>query len=794
MNFKTTFVLLILAAIGVSLWMVATARQLTTDTDKPEESPEVTRHNVLEDGPANDDVVFIRFERRDKPTVAFEKVPQDEGETQPAQWMMTEPLECAAETYAASGLATMFIGLQYNRSFKLGEDGAVDATAAGLDSPAAALTIRDAKDAEHTLQIGKRVPLSNDTYVRVKGNDKIFVVSRDFARDIDKKVGEYRAKNLARFSAGDAREMRIEYEGKAYHFSRGDDEEWMLNEPVRAYVLQPKVQALANGLASVRVKEFLEGTPDSLDSYGLAPPYLTISVTTEKQEEIKDEVVEGEPPTTQPVEPKFKTVTNTYALEVGGFADLESETRYIKPADQPWVATATVQQLDKLVPILADLRDPKLTRIKASEATRIDLTSEGATTTLEKTDGRWTGSGDLEQLDRDAVKSLLDTFESIRAIDFVDAPGDPATYGLDVPRASLSVTTAGSVEPVTLNIGADTSSGRNTYVQVAGQQTVMVISAARAAELAVSPISLRSREITSGSPAQITRIEVERGETHYALQRSEKGDKWEMLAPADAPADPESVGALVNDLARLRAKSVVGKDDFDAYGLETPELTISFVMHEPLEGPPAETETQPAAPASKDVEHTLQVSNIEDRTYARIDDSPYVFELDQTVYADFSQELIKRGLFDIKADAVASLSIETDDGLLEFAREGDEWVFAPDKFVKLSQEEVGQFVQELAELRVSAYMAYSDGDLEKYGLDDPIATATMSLADGSTITLKLAHARAGELPRKAAWVERQRVFLLPPEQAQKLTRDLEYYVETDKPAAPAAPRGRPPTP
>jgi hypothetical protein len=298
-------------------------------------------------------------------------------------------------------------------------------------------------------------------------------------------------------------------------------------------------------------------------------------------------------------------------------------------------------------------------------------------------------------------------------------------------------------------------------------------------------------------------IEVERGESHYALQRANKGARWEMLTPAGAPPDRESVRALANDLARLRAKRVVAKDDFETYGLDSPEMTISFVMNKPAETPPATTETQPAptdtqpaeAPAIESVEHTLRVSKVDDHTYARIDDSPYVFELDETVYADLTQELIKRGLFDIKADAVASLNIETDDGLLEFAREGDVWIFAPDKFVKLSQDEVGKLVKELAELRVTAYVAYSDGDLEKYGLDEPIATATMTLEDDSTITLKLAHARPGELPRKAAWVEQQRIFLLPPEQAQKLTRGLDYYVERDKPAAkPAGPGGRPPTP
>jgi hypothetical protein len=78
-------------------------------------------------------------------------------------------------------------------------------------------------------------------------------------------------------------------------------------------------------------------------------------------------------------------------------------------------------------------------------------------------------------------------------------------------------------------------------------------------------------------------------------------------------------------------------------------------------------------------------------------------------------------------------------------------------------------------------VAYRDGDPASYGLADAPVTVTIRLKDESTITLKVDQVRAGELPRKAAWVEQQRVFLLRQAEAEKLMRGLDYYVKPKTP-------------
>lgn len=775
MNFKTTFVLLVLVIIGVGLWIVAGQREPAVEPEETQPSTPTQPRYALDPRPEADDIVRLEFERRDRPALVFERRAKEDDPEAMSDWRMVAPLDSATETYQVDGLVRMLTGLQYQRSFQPGT-GQVSLADAGLQPPVATLRLTDQDGTQYAAELGKKVALSNNTYVHLADSPEILVVARDLTRDIEREANDYRAKRLLTLVAGDARHLRIEHEGKPYDFTRADDNQWVINQPVKAYALSDKVRALAEALGRVRVSEFIEDAPAALDAYGLDAPMLVITLVTEKTEQITPDSADAEEPTTQPSEPKFKTVVGEHALLVGDFADLKSTTRYVKLPNQPWIASVTQQQLDPLIPKLSELRDPAVTRVKADDVTRLELTHDDETTTLEKVDGKWQGTGDLAELETAAVKSLLQAFEDVNAIDYVDNPRDLAEYGLAQPRTVLTATTSGSVEPVSLRIGADTPSGRNTYVQVAGQTPVMVINAQRAAELTLKPISLRSREITSATPDQIMRLNIQQRDRSYTLERKPGARSWNMLEPADAPPNPSAVRELVNDLSRLRAKQVVARDDDQDYGLQNPVVTVEFQLELPLAGPPPTTESQPAV---ERVTHTLRVGRQADQTYARFDDVPYVFQLDETVYQVLTAELIRPGLFDIASDDVGYLKIEAPGGTVEFQREDDEWIYPPDKFLKLSQKKVGDFVNELAKLRVSAYVAYRDGDPAAYGLENAPVTVSIRLKDDSEITLKIDQVRAGELPRKAAWLEQQRVFLLRHAEAEKLMRGLDYYVKPE---------------
>ncbi|HUU95170.1 MAG TPA: DUF4340 domain-containing protein [Phycisphaerae bacterium] len=784
MNFKTTLVLLVIVVIGAVVLFLVPARETPTEEDQDQAlTPVRETKYVFDPQPATNDVVRLELERPGQVRLAFERAPKADQPEQMEPWEMREPLSTPTETYVVDGLVRTFASLQSRSSFKPGAEGAVSAANAGLEPPVATVTFADKDGKGYKLEVGKKAAMSQDTYVRIAGRQTIHIAARDLAQELKKETKDYRAKTLVKLTADDAVGVELEHGGKTYDLSRGEDGEWVINTPVKAYADGEKVRGLVEKLNRVRVDEFIEDEPEALTPYGLDEPFLTMKVTTETKRRLP---VEGdEEPATQPAEPQYEIVTNTYGLAVGGFADMKSEYRYVKLLDRPWVVRVSDGTLKDLVPNLPDWRDPRVTRVKAADATRIELTVGADSATLNKVDGRWQGSGDLAELEQPALTNLLEAFEDVNAIDYVDDTEDPAKYGLDAPRAVVKVTTSGAVAPVELKIGANTSSDRNTYVQLAGQPTVMVISAKQADRLAVTPLSLRSREIFSGQPKDIREIDVTRGETHYALAK--EGDEWKMSDPPGASPDPASMRELSNDLVRLLAKRVVAKGNDAAFGLAEPAVVVRFKMEEPAPPPPTTTPasqpatTQASQPASAPVlvEHTLHVGRKGKTTYCRKDDDPYIFELDETIYRVLTAELIRRSLFEFKGEEVVGLTIEAPGGTLEFGEADGQWRYLPDLTVELSQKKLKDFAGELAKMRVEAYLAYGDGDLEAAGLADAPVTVTLRLKDAPQVTLKIDQVRRGELPRKAAWVEAGHIFLLRQAEAEKLMRGLDYYAKPE---------------
>ncbi len=779
MNFRTTAILVVLAAAGAALWLFSGETKPAGDSG---EQPKRETTYVLDPRPDSDAARRILFERAGQPTLMFERVDSGDGGPGAAEWRMTAPVTARTESYLVDGLARTVGGLVSQSTVRVGEKG-VTAAAAGLEPPRATITVVDKDGKEFKLEIGKNVALSNDTYVRAAGKDVVHIVSRGFDTEIQRKANDFRAKQLFRLGRQKLMQVDIEHDGRTYAIQRSG-EDWIIDAPVKAYADTTKMQALVSAFGGVQVQEFIEDAPAALEKFGLAQPYLTVRFTTQLEKK-------PDPAASQPADSQPQFEEHKYALLVGDFADMDRKSRYIKLAEEPWVASATVEALDKLVPKLAEWRDSRVTRMDTSGATQLELRVGDAAATLRRDGGTWRGDGDLAELDQEAVRALLTVVEDLRALDYVDQPENLETYALATPRAELRITAAGTVEPFVLRIGGPTPSGRNSFAQVGGQAGLVVISAAQAERLAPRPISLRSKVITDFAPERLSAITLARGEQRVELVRVE--GKWQITAPVAAPPDDATVRELTNTIVRLRARELAGKDDFASFGLEQPAITLEFTLAPPATASAAATSSAPAELAdsapSQPESHKLTFGRAGNKTYARLDDQPYIHELDETHWPVLSSELIRRKLFDFKADQITGIRIEAPGGTLDFARQDAAWTFKPEPYVKLSQKALKQLCDDLAAMRVEAYLAYQDGDIDAAGLSAAPVSVSLAIAaesaDGdatstspatTTITLKCDQVERGELPRKAAWVEQKRIFLLRPADIERLMRGLDAYV------------------
>lgn len=777
MNFKTTVVLVALLVIVAALWLLVPSRQ---EAAPPAAPTPATARKIFDPPPNADAVVRVELARPDAPTLVFERI-RDETPA-PARglenWRIVAPLSSPAESYKVRGLITALNELESLVRFEAGAPGELTAAEAGLEPPTATVTLITDDDKRHVLEIGKKAVMSSDTYVRIPGTATVHLARRDLLTQVKQDLSDFRARRLVELKPDEATALRIEHEGTTYDLSRSPDGEWVINAPVRAWADREKVRALLNRLNTVRAEEFIDDAPAAPAQYGLEPPFLRLTVTTETRREIQPDTAAD----TQPAEPQFETVTRMHGLVVGGL-DLKGERRYVRPGTEAWVVSVPVASLKDLVPDLAALRDPRVTRVKAADVTELTLAVGAASTTLRKEGGVWQGTGELAQLETAAVSDLLEAFEDLRAVSYIDEPGPPAEYGLAEPRASVTVTASGAVAPVTLHIGQETESGRNAYVQRAGERTVIVTSAAQAGRLVVSPLALRSRAIFSYPVEQLRRVEVQRGPRQYELVRA--GDEWRLAAPADAPLAADNARNLANDLARLRAAQVVARDEPGRYGLDQPAVRICFDVATPPPPPPdTAPATEPAAGPEEVVAHTLWIGRVDGTAYARHDEDPFIFQLDETVYRTLTAELIDPQLFDFRAELITGLTIAGPDLTLELTRDGAAWKYAPEPYLALDAARVDELATHITQLRAEEYIAYRGGDLAAAGLADAPVSVTVRVGDGREAVLKIGPLAAGELTRPAALVAEQRIFRLRNEDCEKLLRGLDAYVKAETPATP----------
>lgn len=781
MNFRTTAILLALALIGGGIWMYVTLKKATQERklESAEQTATGPRY-VFDPRPDPKDILAVELERPGKPTLRFERQVKKDKPDERTDWRMVQPLSAAVEAYMVNGLASGVVNLQYKRVLKPGTD--LSLADAGLKGPRATIRLTDKDGKKYVVHIGRQVPLSSDTYIGVEGRDEILITSRNFDYDLKRKVNDYRSKGLFRNVARtDAKRITIEHGGKTCTLVKLDSKTWKITQPVVAYADAEKIRTWVNSFANLRVAEFIDDKPASLETYGLDKPYLTATLVTEREEL---EVPKKAQTDTQPVEPKYRTVRHSYKVLVGAYADLEKKKRYIKLPDQPWVASIDARTIERIEPKLDEWRDPRLIRAEADDIRRIEIRKRGRQVVLVRQDDQWRAEAGVDALDEEAVGKLVRALADLKAADFIDQPDAAASYGLDAPRAVVRIETA-TGEPVELRVGKPTPSGRNVYAQLAGQPSVAVLTRDAADAVAVGPLALRSKVILDASGLRPVRIERRQGARHDLLA-SAGGGTWSFEDPAGAPADSTSVRQLVSDLTDLRAKAVVGRDDPARWGLDAPALVLRVTFE------PKNATTQPATQASSSqpasgpasqparVTHTLRIARRNRRTFCRIDDQPYVFELDESLWRVLTDELIDRQLLDLDPAKVVGLKIEAPGGTLDFVRDEGVWQYKPDPFVKLSQKKVGDLVRDLARLRVDHYLAWRSADLTEAWVQNARVTVTLTLEDGSQVTLKVEQEKAGELPRRAVWLEQATAFRLREGEAQRLLRGLDAYLLTER--------------
>ena len=173
------------------------------------------------------------------------------------------------------------------KPFKLDEVKAKDLGRYGLGRPSRTVHLVLKDGTSRTLEIGDATGKKDEGKydAREKGSPLVAVIPGAVVKDLEKGMGELRAKKLLEVATYDTQGFDVTSEGKTRTYTKStakdkdgfDKTQWKRTAPEAADLETSKVEDALFKLGGVEVQEFLDH-PQDLAAYGLDAPLLKVTI------------------------------------------------------------------------------------------------------------------------------------------------------------------------------------------------------------------------------------------------------------------------------------------------------------------------------------------------------------------------------------------------------------------------------------------------------------------------------------------------------------------------------------
>jgi len=717
-------------------------------------------------------------------------------------WNMVEPARGKADAAKVNEIVDALLDLRaVGTEERLGDE------ITGLGAPLWTLRLRDSKDRVYTLLIGLPLPLTKGdrTYVgvpaennggggalRPAGSLQTYAAAAGFAAMLDHAVNEFRSKTILSVKPADV--VRVSVEGRETFellkdkgppaaTDRGGDpyDGWTLvTKRFTARADKDQVKALLDNLADVGVTNFVADEPESLALYGLDNPRLVVRVQVRSTEPGPSSAATASVPASQPVK--------ECGLALGQKMD---DMVYARPLDERAVFGVYVTLEDSLQPSAESLRDRRVMAPPAGEVASVEVALADQEIRLTKRDGKWHMESPFAGRANDqAVQNLIQRVTQLKAESFEDGVVSLASYGLDSPRATITLRYAGAAEPLKLLVGSRSSSGEMTFINSASSGAP--VAAIRTAEAEL---------LTAGAAAYwdtpILAVPVAEKVVGLELRNRPDGDitllpghagTWAFSKPVSAPARTKPVNDVIAAVRHATATRIVavGPSVPDKYAKDKSVISVTVTT----ECPPASQaagegvpESQPASePSAEPVRRTyvLRVGKIGPDSFAWSEGGKItaVGQMLATFYDTFAAELRNLRVGSTSEEPVDAIRIAGERETLELRRQAGHWVCPADPHMRLDDRKVEDYIRQCDWLQCERFVSHSSAHAAKYGLDKPSVAVEFVPASGPTYRFAVAAAGPqGSASRYASASGVEGVFLLSQEAVKGLSKTAADFKE-----------------
>jgi hypothetical protein len=335
----------------------------------------------------------------------------------------------------------------------------------------------------------------------------------------------------------------------------------------------------------------------------------------------------------------------------------------------------------------------KVFSVEADKIQEITVTTDGETTTLQKTDGTWKITSPVKvDADANEVSGLTTAITGLEVNRIVEEnAANLADYGLATPRIKVAFKAEGGSGE--LHIGDKTPTQSDMYAMRPGEQRVFLVPAFQETSLAKNTFTLRDKRILHFDRDKVDTVEVNVPGSP-AVQVARTGTEWVVKAPIQVRGDYSAIEALLTRLSTASMTELIDPNSPDTFGLETPTAVVTV--------------------GAGSARAALELGAERDgKLYAHDRARQLIFAVDPSLAADVKKtvdDLRDKDLFEFRTFNADRLRLTRGTDVYEFQRVAgsgesqDKWQRVVDgKTTDLDATKVEDFVTKLAALRAQSY-------------------------------------------------------------------------------------------
>ncbi len=295
----------------------------------------------------------------------------------------------------------------------------------------------DAKGQMWRLLVGKAASDQRGSYVRVKGDDRVFVALARLRDVFDRDASYWRDKSIVKFDKDKAVALTLAGNGETLKFKKAESGDWSFDPPPAGlpadYRLdQDKVKRIVSTLAALTATEFDDG-PATVDR-GLEPPKYTVTATLADGAKV--------------------------AVRLGAEKDAKDKPVYVQREGAPQVCLTQAFNANNLRKTVDELRDLRVVTFDPEKAKKYTCVEGARRIVVEKTgEDTWQITESTEPkpadyvIDPSKVMFVIRAAANLQGVSLVGKTA-PAEAKLNAPTATVTIVTGDGAEKRIL-VGAE---------------------------------------------------------------------------------------------------------------------------------------------------------------------------------------------------------------------------------------------------------------------------------------------------------------------------------------------------